>query len=158
MPRKTKKGKDYWIVEVIDSNNELTRIRCWGIKPEKDRVHLNRPYMARLNYDQNWGFSTYAVGKTFRTVLYYDDLATALKFKANQLERNKPNSPQGPIAHSLYKQLVSVREPDYCDKHIHKKAIYSNTRHATKASTRQIRETIKKELLPKYHIIKDKYK
>ena len=66
IPRKTKKGKDYWIVEVIDSNNELTRIRCWGIKPEKDRVHLNRPYMARLNYDENWGFSTYAVGKTFR--------------------------------------------------------------------------------------------
>jgi DNA polymerase III alpha subunit len=66
VPRKTKKGKDYWIVEVIDSNNELTRIRCWGIKPEKDRVHLNRPYMARLNYDENWGFSTYAVGKTFR--------------------------------------------------------------------------------------------
>jgi len=66
VPRKTKKGKDYWIVEVIDSNNELTRIRCWGIKPEKDRVHLNRPYMARLNYDENWGFSTYAVGRTFR--------------------------------------------------------------------------------------------
>ena len=66
VPRKTKKGKDYWIVEVIDSNNELTRIRCWGIKPEKDRVHLNRPYMARLNYDENWGFSTYAVGKTFK--------------------------------------------------------------------------------------------
>jgi len=66
VPRKTKKGKDYWIVEVIDSNNELTRIRCWGIKPEKDRVHLNRPYMARLKYDENWGFSTYAVGKTFR--------------------------------------------------------------------------------------------
>ena len=66
IPRKTKKGKDYWIVEVIDSNNELTRIRCWGIKPEKDRVHLNRPYMARLNYDENGGFSTYAVGKTFR--------------------------------------------------------------------------------------------
>jgi DNA polymerase-3 subunit alpha len=64
--RKTKKGKDYWIVEVIDSNNELTRIRCWGIKPEKDRIHLNRPYMARLKYDENWGFSTYAVGKTFK--------------------------------------------------------------------------------------------
>ena len=66
VPKKTKKGKDYWIVEVIDSNNELTRIRCWGIKPEKDRVHLNRPYMARLKYDENWGFSTYAVGKTFK--------------------------------------------------------------------------------------------
>mgnify|MGYP003626849889 CR=1 FL=1 len=66
VPRKTKNGKNYWIVEVIDSNNELTKIRCWGVKPEKDRIHLNRPYMARLKYDENWGFSTYAVGKTFR--------------------------------------------------------------------------------------------
>ena len=65
-PRKTKNGKDYWIVEVIDSNNESTRIRCWGIKPQKDVIHLNRPYMARLKYDENWGFSTYAVGKTFK--------------------------------------------------------------------------------------------
>ena len=66
VPRKTKNGKNYWIVEVIDSNNELTRIRCWGIKPEKDRIHLNRPYMAKLKYDENWGFSTYAVGRTFK--------------------------------------------------------------------------------------------
>jgi len=64
--RKTKNGKLYWILDVVDSNNELTRIRCWGVKPEKDRVHLNRPYMARLNYDPNWGFSTYAIGKTFK--------------------------------------------------------------------------------------------
>jgi len=66
VPRKTKNGKNYWIVEVIDSNNELTKIRCWGIKPEKDRIHLNRPYMAKLKYDDNWGFSTYAIGKTFK--------------------------------------------------------------------------------------------
>ena len=64
--RKTKNGKLYWIVNVIDSNNEQTRIRCWGVKPEKDRIHLNRPYLARLNYDANWGFSTYAIGKTFK--------------------------------------------------------------------------------------------
>ena len=64
--RKTKNGKLYWIVEVIDSNNQSTRIRCWGVKPEKDRIHVNRPYMAKLNYDKNWGFSTYAIGKTFR--------------------------------------------------------------------------------------------
>lgn len=64
--RKTKNGKLYWIVEVIDSNNELTRIRCWGIKPHKDKIFINRPYMARLRYDENWGFSTYAIGKTFR--------------------------------------------------------------------------------------------
>jgi DNA polymerase-3 subunit alpha len=64
--KKTKNGKLYWIVEVIDSNNELTRIRCWGVKPQKDVIHLNRPYMARLKYDENWGFSTYAIGKTFK--------------------------------------------------------------------------------------------
>ena len=66
VPKKTKNGKLYWIVEVIDSNNELTKIRCWGVKPEKDRIHLNRPYMANLKYDPNWGFSTYAIGRTFR--------------------------------------------------------------------------------------------
>jgi len=66
IPRKTKKGKDYWIVEVIDSNSELTKIRCWGIKPGKDRIYLNKPYLARLNYDENWGFSTYAIGRTFK--------------------------------------------------------------------------------------------
>jgi DNA polymerase III subunit alpha len=66
IPKKTKNGKLYWIVEVIDSNNELTKIRCWGVKPEKDRIHLNRPYMANLKYDPNWGFSTYAIGRTFR--------------------------------------------------------------------------------------------
>jgi DNA polymerase-3 subunit alpha len=65
-PRKTKNGKTYWIVETIDSNNEAIRIRCWGVKPEKDRIFLNRPYMAKLKYDEQWGFSTYAIGKTFR--------------------------------------------------------------------------------------------
>ena len=66
IPKRTKTGKDYWIVEVIDSNNERTTIRCWGIKPEKDKISLNKPYMSRLKYDPKWGFSTYAVGKMFK--------------------------------------------------------------------------------------------
>ena len=28
VPKKTKR-EDYWILEVIDSNNELSKIRCW---------------------------------------------------------------------------------------------------------------------------------
>ena len=64
--RTTKNGKLYWIIEAIDSNNELTRIRCWGVKPEKDRIYLNRPYMAKLKYDEDWGFSTFAIGRTFK--------------------------------------------------------------------------------------------
>jgi hypothetical protein len=64
--RKTKNGKLYWIIETIDSNNELTSIRCWGVKPNRDRVQLNRPYMAKLDYDENWGFSTFAMWRTFK--------------------------------------------------------------------------------------------
>ncbi len=66
VPKKTKNGKNYWIVEVIDSNNETEKIRCWGVKPEKDKIFTNRPYMAKLKYDEQWGFSTYAVGRTFK--------------------------------------------------------------------------------------------
>ena len=66
VPRKTKNGKNYWIVEVIDSNNETAKIRCWGVRPEKDKIFLNHPYMAKLKYDEQWGFSTYAIGKTFK--------------------------------------------------------------------------------------------
>lgn len=64
--KKTKTGKHFWVLEVIDSNNELTRIRCWGIKPDKDKIHINRPYMSRLSYDENWGFSTRSVYHNFR--------------------------------------------------------------------------------------------
>ena len=64
--KKTKRGKTYWVVEVVDSNNEITKIRCWGIRPEKDHIHVNMPYMAVLDY--NDGFSTRAVGKSFRMI------------------------------------------------------------------------------------------
>jgi len=64
--RKTKNGKLYWIIEVIDSNNELTRIRCWGVRPEKDTIFVNRPYMSRLEYDPDWGFSTRSIRHNFR--------------------------------------------------------------------------------------------
>lgn len=66
IPKKTKKGKDYWILEVIDSNNETEKIRCWGIDPKKDQIHINRPYMSRLKFDPKWGFSTRSVYKNFR--------------------------------------------------------------------------------------------
>jgi DNA polymerase-3 subunit alpha len=64
--KKTKNGKAYWIVEVVDSNNKTEKIRCWGINPKKDRILINRPYMARLDHNHQWGFSTRCVGKTFK--------------------------------------------------------------------------------------------
>ncbi|MAF24502.1 hypothetical protein CL634_02860 [bacterium] len=64
--KKTKNGKPYWIVSVIDSNSTLTKIRCWGIRPEKDRIFINRPYMARLDYSEEWGFSARAIRRTMK--------------------------------------------------------------------------------------------
>ena len=64
--KKTKKGKEFWILEVIDSNNETEKIRCWGVDPKKDRIHINRPYMSRLQYNPKWGFSTRSVYRNFR--------------------------------------------------------------------------------------------
>ena len=64
--KKTKHGKPYWIVSVIDSNSILTKFRCWGIVEGKDRIHLNRPYMGKLDYDPAWGFSTRSIRRNLR--------------------------------------------------------------------------------------------
>tara|TARA_Y100000361_G_scaffold50938_1_gene44416 strand:+ start:1187 stop:4624 length:3438 start_codon:yes stop_codon:yes gene_type:complete len=64
VPKKTKTGKDYWIIEVIDDTNTVTKIRAWGVQPY-DRVHVNKPYMARLEYNDKWGFSTRSLRRNF---------------------------------------------------------------------------------------------
>ena len=64
--KKTKHGKPYWIVSVIDSNSVLTKFRCWGIIEGKDRIHVNHPYMGRLDFDPAWGFSTRSIRRNLR--------------------------------------------------------------------------------------------
>jgi len=66
--KKTRTGKDYWVVDVIDSTNKVTKIKCWGVKPGQDKVFINRPYMARLDYSDQWGFSTRSIRRFFRMV------------------------------------------------------------------------------------------
>jgi DNA polymerase III alpha subunit len=56
IPKKTKRGKDYWIIDVVDDSSQSTKIKCWGVKPT-DEVFVNRPYVAKLDYDETWGFS-----------------------------------------------------------------------------------------------------
>ena len=65
IPKKTKFGKDWWLVEVIDDNSTVTAIKCWGVK-STDLIHVNRPYIARLECDPVWGFSTRSIRHTFR--------------------------------------------------------------------------------------------
>jgi len=56
--RKTINNRPYFIVKTIDCNSAMVDIKCWGIRPDKDKIHLNRPYMAKLKYEEQWGFST----------------------------------------------------------------------------------------------------
>ena len=65
--KKTARGSEYWILEVIDENNVITRVRCWGPK-DKDKIELNKPYMARIDYSAQWGFSTRSISRNFRII------------------------------------------------------------------------------------------
>jgi DNA polymerase-3 subunit alpha len=53
----TKNGKEYYVVEVIDENFSIVNVRCWGINKEKDKIYVNHPYLMKLNYSDEWGFS-----------------------------------------------------------------------------------------------------
>ena len=64
--KKTKNNKDYYLLKVVDSNSEVTTIKCWGVRPDKDKIYMNRPYMARLKYDPQWGFSTRKISSEFK--------------------------------------------------------------------------------------------
>lgn len=63
--KKTKNGKLYWVVEVTDNTSKLTNIKCWGVDPKKDKIWLNRPYMAKLQYD-DFGFSSRSIKHSFK--------------------------------------------------------------------------------------------
>ena len=57
--RKTKTGKPYYQVTVIDSNMKTQRINCWGVNPKADFIYTHRLYVLEWpSYNATWGFST----------------------------------------------------------------------------------------------------
>jgi DNA polymerase-3 subunit alpha len=63
--KKTKNGKTYWIIKTTDTTSTSVAIKCWGIR-DSDQIILNHPYMAKLDYDDQWGFSTRSIRHNFR--------------------------------------------------------------------------------------------
>jgi len=63
--KKTKNGAEYWVVSTTDSNSYDANIRCWGVK-EDDRITLNKVYIANLDHNEKWGFSTRSIRRSFR--------------------------------------------------------------------------------------------
>ena len=57
IPKKTKTGKDYWIVKAVDSTSTTSTIKCWGVRPGLDKIRINRPYLAKVGYSEQWGYS-----------------------------------------------------------------------------------------------------
>ena len=46
--KKTIKGRPYYIVKTLDNNSVMTDIKCWGIRPDKDKIYVNRPYVMQV--------------------------------------------------------------------------------------------------------------
>jgi len=56
--KKTRKGRDYYLVRLLDDSSQMTVVKCWGVQQQKDKLHINRPYMINPRYEDDWGFST----------------------------------------------------------------------------------------------------
>jgi hypothetical protein len=56
--KKTRRGKDFYIIRAIDDTSKTSVIKVWGVDPNLDIIYTNRPYMAKLDYSEQWGFST----------------------------------------------------------------------------------------------------
>ncbi len=66
--KKTKHGKVYYIVKTIDDTNSQFSIKCWGVDPIRDRIVVNKPYLAKLDYNETWGFSTRSIRHNWRMI------------------------------------------------------------------------------------------
>tara|TARA_Y100000034_G_scaffold137014_1_gene218468 strand:- start:22414 stop:25836 length:3423 start_codon:yes stop_codon:yes gene_type:complete len=64
--KETKHGKTYWILRVIDSTSKENDIKCWGIRPLSDKISLNKPYIAKLEHNDKWGFSSRSLKHNFK--------------------------------------------------------------------------------------------
>ena len=67
IPKTTRNGKLFWIINCIDDTCQTNQIKCWNVK-STDKIHLNRPYISKLEYDAQWGFSTRSVKWSFKLI------------------------------------------------------------------------------------------
>jgi DNA polymerase III subunit alpha len=67
IPKKTRNGKTFWIINAIDNTCQITNIKCWNVRQD-EVVHLNRPYVSKLEHDPQWGFSTRSIKWNFKLI------------------------------------------------------------------------------------------
>ena len=65
----SKNDKEYYVVQVTDDTGKITQVKCWSIDKKKDIVRPNRPYVAKLTFDEAFGgFSCIGVSKNWKMV------------------------------------------------------------------------------------------
>lgn len=65
----SKSGKEYYVVQATDETGKSTEIKCWSIDKKKDKIYVNRPYVAKLNLDEGFsGFTCIGVSKNWKMV------------------------------------------------------------------------------------------
>ena len=65
----SKNNKNYYVVQCTDDTGKSTDIKCWAVDLEKDLIYLNRPYVAKLTYDENFGgFSCMGISKNWKLI------------------------------------------------------------------------------------------
>ena len=56
-------------MQVTDETGKSSEVKAWSIDKEKDIIYLNRPYVAKLNHDENFGgFSCIGISKSWKMV------------------------------------------------------------------------------------------
>jgi DNA polymerase III subunit alpha len=50
----SRNNKHYYVVQVTDDSGKSTEIRVWSVNPEKDFIYMYRPYVAKINYDEDY--------------------------------------------------------------------------------------------------------
>lgn len=64
--KKTRTGKNYLRIKVIDSTNTETQINCWNYNYD-DNIELNKPYLSSVEHN-DFGFSVRNIKKNFRLI------------------------------------------------------------------------------------------
>ena len=59
--KKTRNGKPFYILKVMDDMSNTFDVKCWSVNPDVDYIYLNSLYMGKLDYSDSWGFSTRSV-------------------------------------------------------------------------------------------------
>lgn len=62
---KTQYGNTFYRMTVLDVSGKMFKVKIFGVKPE-NTIYINRPYLARVEWDETYGFTIKSYGRDMR--------------------------------------------------------------------------------------------